>query len=179
MLEFVKLSEDDLDRVLAWRTSADVTRYMFTDVENDPVKHRDWYRSLSADPAHRYWMISYEGKKIGVISLDDIDPANKRCSWGYYIGEPSLRMLGGIIPPYLYNYVFGVLKLNKIVAQVMDGNENLMKLHAMHGYRKVGVFREHIFKNNRFYDVHTFELAAASWQALHDKYGRYTAEFES
>jgi RimJ/RimL family protein N-acetyltransferase len=71
------------------------------------------------------------------------------------------------------------MKLRKIIAEVMEGNANLMKLHALHGYREVGVYRDHIWKFGCFHDIHTYELLDDSWHGLRNKYGRYTAEFET
>jgi UDP-4-amino-4,6-dideoxy-N-acetyl-beta-L-altrosamine N-acetyltransferase len=177
MLNFSTIQEEQLALILKWRTSADVTRYMFTDIDYDPDAQRKWYQKLLTDRSSQYWMISYNGQDIGVIYLNAIDHANRHCEWGYYIGEASARSLGGLIPLYLYNYVFHELKFLKIIAQVMEGNDNVMKLHEMFGYRLVGRYEKHIYKYGAYHDVLIYELLESTWNSL-KKYKRFTAEFE-
>lgn len=177
MLKFSKIQEEHLPLLLAWRTDPDVTRYMFTDVANDMDAQNKWYQKSLTDESSRYWIISYQDKYIGALYLTDIDRSNKRCSWGYYIGEAEHRSLGGFIPLYLYNYVFHELKFRKIVAEVMAGNEDVMKMHEMFGYRFVGRYENHIYKYDQYHDVFIYELLADTWNAS-KKYKRFVAEFE-
>lgn len=177
MLKFLKIQEEHLEQILDWRTQPDVTRYMFTDIEHSLENQKKWYQNLRADDSSRTWIISYQDEMIGVIYLSDLDLRNKRCSWGYYIGEESGRSLGGLIPLYLYNYIFHELKLNKVIAEVMAGNENVMKMHEMFGYRFVGRYENHIYKYGEYHDVFIYELLAETWNAS-KKYKRFVAEFE-
>ena len=177
MLEFIKVREEHLELILNWRTLPEVTRYMFTDVENNIENQQKWYKKILTDKSSRYWMISYQDNYIGVISLTDIDYNNKHCTWGYYIGETPYRSLGGLIPPYLYNYVFHEMKFNKIIAQVMEGNENIMKLHKIHGYRLVGRHENHIYKYNKYHDIFTYELLHKTWKSM-NRYKKFVVNFE-
>jgi len=177
MFEFVRLEEQYLELVLRWRTSESVTRYMFTDIEYDLSRQRQWFDRLS-NSTDKYWLIKLKGMPIGLISLNGLDYANKRTSWGYYIGEDQYRMYGGLIPPYLYNFVFDHMKLNKIIAEVMEGNDSVIKMHRMHGYRDVGTYKEHIFKYGRYHDTHIMELLKEQWEKQQGKYRKYVALFE-
>ncbi|SHE87609.1 UDP-4-amino-4,6-dideoxy-N-acetyl-beta-L-altrosamine N-acetyltransferase [Tissierella praeacuta DSM 18095] len=178
MFEFIKLREEHLEKVLNWRTKEDVTRYMITDIEYDLDKQIKWFNQITNNPSEKYWIICYNSVQIGLISLNDIDYKNKHTRWGYYIGEEEYRIYGGIIPHYLYNYVFGTLCLNKINAEVLEGNENVMKLNLLHGYRKVGVFKKHIYKNDKFYDLYLLELTKEDWKKANKRYDKYEAYFE-
>lgn len=178
MFEFIKLREEHLEMVLNWRTREDVTKYMVTDIEYNLDNQKKWFNKITNNPSEKYWIILYNSKPIGLISLNDIDYKNKHTRWGYYIGEEEYRMYGGIIPHYLYNYVFGTLKLNKINAEVLEGNDNVIKLNLLHGYREVGVFKRHIYKNNKFYDLYLLELTKEDWQNAIKKHERYNAYFE-
>lgn len=163
MFEFVKLKEEHLEMVLNWRTREDITRYMITDVEYDLDKQRKWFDKINKNPSESYWIIKYHAKPIGLISLNDIDLKNRHTRWGYYIGEEKYRMYGAIIPYYLYSYVFEKLNLNKIIAEVLEGNDRVIKLNLLHGYRKVGIFKNHIFKNGKFHDLILLELTKKDW----------------
>ncbi|MGG2084595.1 UDP-4-amino-4,6-dideoxy-N-acetyl-beta-L-altrosamine N-acetyltransferase [Lysinibacillus pakistanensis] len=177
MIRFIKLREKHLEQVLEWRTQEDVTKFMNTDIEKDMDKQREWYKKISNSKTDLYWIIEIKGKHVGVISLNNIDYVNKRTSWGFYIGEKKYRLYGGIIPPYFYNYVFSKFDLHKITAEVMEGNNNVIKLNLMHGYRMVGVYKDHIFKNDVYSDLNILELMREDWIKL-NKYQRYVCEFE-
>jgi len=151
MLKFHKVKKKNLEQILKWRTLPKVTRFMVTDIENNIENQKNWFNKISGDKYQKYWIISYQSKDIGVIYLTKINYESKHCTWGYYIGEPNQSGIGGIIPPYLYNYVFLEMKFNKIIAEVMEGNEKLMKLHEIHSYRFVGKYKNHIYKNGNYY----------------------------
>jgi UDP-4-amino-4,6-dideoxy-N-acetyl-beta-L-altrosamine N-acetyltransferase len=176
MLQFLSIKPDNIELILNWRTDPEVTRYMFSDVEYNLDNQKKWYQKTLTEESSKYWMISYQQKPIGVINLSDIDYTNRHCTWGYYIGEAAYRSIGGIIPPYLYNYVFNEMRLHKITAEVMDGNCNLMKLHEMHGYRLVGKKRDDIRKYDTFHDVFVYELLYEKWKSL-ERYKNCVAMF--
>lgn len=176
MLEFKTIHEEHLQLISSWRRLPEVTRFMFTDIDNSVTEQQKWYKKIMVDESSKHWIISYQNNCIGVISLNNIDHRNKHCKWGYYIGEPSFRSLGGIIPPYLYNYVFNEMNFNKIIAEVMAGNQNIMKLHEIHGYRMVGRYENHIYKYNKFHDVFVYELLYKTWSNM-DRYKKFVTPF--
>lgn len=177
MFEFIRLEECHLELVLRWRTSESVTRYMFTDIEYDLAGQKEWFNRIANSPTEKYWLIEQKGTPIGIISLNGLDYANRRTSWGFYIGEERYRMYGGLVPPYLYNFVFDHLKFHKIIAEVMEGNDNVIKMHRMHGYRDVGTYKEHVYKYGRYHDTHLLELLKEQWKTISGKYEKYVASF--
>ena len=177
MLKFLKIQEKHLALILNWRTRPDVTQFMFSDMEHDLEKQKQWHRDIQADETSRYWIISYQDKLIGMIYLTDVDLSNRQCAWGYYIGEASNRMIGGIIPPYLFNYVFHQMGCSKICAEIMEGNENAIKLNEMFGFKLVARHENHIHKYGKDHDVFVYELLDSTWSSS-NKYKRFVAEFE-
>ena len=117
MIRFVRLQAKHLEMVMGWRLKPEVARHMFTAIEHDLEKQRRWFRIISGDDSYRYWIVLYKDIPIGVVNLAAIDRVNRRCSAGYYIGELEYRNLGALIPPYLYNYVFKVMGLERFMAR--------------------------------------------------------------
>lgn len=177
MIQFIKLREEHLEQVLNWRTKEDVTRYMITDIEKDIKKQLDWFEKISQSETDKYWIISINSVLVGLIYLNDIDFVHRKCSWGYYIGEEEYRMYGAIIPYYLYHYVFTILNFNKVTAEIMSENDNVIKLNLLHGCREVGVYREHVYKNGKFHDLVLMELLKKDWEQ-NKKAKRYKGHFE-
>jgi len=172
LLKFLELTEEHLELVLRWRTSPEVTRYMFTDIPYSMDNQVRWFQRVSRDETSRYWVIALQGKLVGLVSLNEIDRTNMRCSWAFYIGEPEGRLIGGMLAPYVYFYAFEVLGLNKVVGEVLEGNDNVRKMHLIQGCREVGVYRGHIFKNGHFFDVYLYEYLRQDWLANRDKYNK-------
>jgi UDP-4-amino-4,6-dideoxy-N-acetyl-beta-L-altrosamine N-acetyltransferase len=176
MIKFIKVREEHLEQILKWRTDPDVNRFMLTDVEYNMEYQRNWFDKISADETKKYWMVNMGNKNIGLINLEDLDWQNRRVSWGYYIGDMESRGVGGTIPPYLYNYIFNIMHLHKVWGWVMEGND-IFKLHEIHGYRIVGTMKDHVYKNNKWHDVHVLEMLRDAW-ASQRRYQGYVAEFE-
>ena len=107
MISFGEVSIDDAERILKWRTSSRVTKFMNTDVEFNLDNQRQWLRSCYEKEHYYHWIIKVEGKPAGLLNICDYDPVNKTSSWGFYIGEDDSVGYGAFIPPMLYNFLFG------------------------------------------------------------------------
>ena len=177
MIKLVKLREEHLQIVLDWRVKPEVAQFMLTQVEYNLDKQKAWFKKISIDNSVAYWIIEYQGKPIGLINLADIDRSAKKCSAGYYIGEMGYRQLSAFVLPYFYNFVFKVLKFNKIYGEVVDGNDSILKIHLMQGYRLVGTLKDHHYKDDRYFDVHVVELMSDAW-LKQKRYQRYDVDFE-
>lgn len=178
MLSFIAMEEIHLEKVLYWRTLPEVTKYMFTDIDYDLDNQSKWFDKVKHSSNERYWIIRYKETDIGVISLNEINMKNQRTSAGYYIGEKEFKRLGGMVLPYLYNYIFYELGLNKATAEIMEGNDNVFKLHQIYGFREVGTFYQHIYKNDRYYNVHVLELLRKDWEVAGKRYRKLSGDFE-
>jgi UDP-4-amino-4,6-dideoxy-N-acetyl-beta-L-altrosamine N-acetyltransferase len=178
-IRFEKLQEKHLEMVLKWRVQPDVTRYMATDIEYDTGKQKQWFQTISNDESSQYWVITYKAIPVGLIALVDTNWAHRYTNWTYYIGEEKYRLaLGSIIPLYFYNYIFNDLKLNKIFASVMAENRGIKRMLQFHGFREVGVYKQHIYKNNCYHDLLMMELLVDHWKTKCDKFGEYVGVFE-
>ena len=178
-IEFKRLKEEHLEMVLKWRTQPDVTKYMATDIEYDMKKQKQWFQIISNDKSSKYWIITYKTIFIGLIALVDINLTHRHTIWSYYIGIKKYRMtLGGIVPLYLFNHIFNKLKLKKIFANCMVENKGIIKIFQLHGFREVGVYKQHYYKNGCYHDVLMMELLAEAWKEKNDEFGRYIGIFE-
>lgn len=177
MLSFKRLAQDDLEQVLEWRTSEHVTQYMYTDIEKNIDNQRRWFQRISQDPSQHYWIIQYKGESIGLISMYELSKLHRRASLGFYIGDLNYARLAGHVHAYLYNFAFFQLGLNKLCAEVMEGNDGMMAIHKHHGFTHEATYKQHIYKYDRFHDVYYLELMASTWLEQCKKFHRFTAEF--
>jgi len=177
MISFRKLSVDDLSLVLEWRTSEHVTKFMYSDIEKNIDNQKKWFEKISNDDSQYYWIILCKEVPIGLISLNNINRQHQKASFGYYIGDLNYSIIAGRIHPYLYNFVFFQLGLNKLYAEVMEGNDGMMKMHTYYGFSHLATFKEHIYKYKQFHDVAYFELLSATWKEDCTKFHKLQADF--
>ncbi|MCL1036430.1 UDP-4-amino-4,6-dideoxy-N-acetyl-beta-L-altrosamine N-acetyltransferase [Shewanella submarina] len=166
-LKFKRMTPDDAELLLKWRTHPEITKNMFTDLVNPSVEsQRNWIISASQREDYRGYLICDDDTPIGFLCFADIDFHNQRCSTGSYIYERDARLKYGVtLHTYICNYVFHCLNLNKIVNYVMNANAKVLKIQMLHKTRLVGLLKEHILKNGEFHDVHVFEQLKSDWQS--------------
>jgi UDP-4-amino-4,6-dideoxy-N-acetyl-beta-L-altrosamine N-acetyltransferase len=177
MIKFIRLEEKHLKLVMTWRANPEVAKYLFTNINQNIDEQYRWFNKINIDDTYRCWIIDYNGIPIGFLNLAAIDRVNLRCNAGYYIGELEYRSLGALILPYLYNYVFKVMCFKKIYGEVIAENSTILKIHEIHGYRQVGIYKEHVLKNGIFHDTILIELLAESW-LRQKRYQQYVALFD-
>lgn len=179
-VEMTRVCENDLDMIMDWRMRPDITRYMNTDPVLTSESQRKWFDRIKDSDTQIHWVIRFDGVPIGLINVVDIDRVNSHCSWGYYIAETKYRSLklAIFLEWSLYDYVFDVLKLNKLCNETWTENAQVVKLHLMCGSKNEGVMRQHIFKNGAYHDVSIGSILAEEWLTKRKglKYERYKFE---
>ena len=179
-IHFRKIVENDLEMIMNWRMRPDITKYMNTDPILTLEGQKKWLQKMDQDNTSFYWVIEVDGMAVGVLNIVDVDHKNRRCSWGYYVAEKSKRSLklAMAIEWNLYDYVFDELKLNKLMNEVLSFNKEVVTIHKMCGSDIVGTMKQHIFKNNEFYDVVHIEICKEKWEEIRAKHNYDKAEFE-
>ena len=183
---FKALKEEDLELVLKWRSDPFINRYMYTEVSNDLEQHKKWFsQKVSNNPNVKHWIIEYQNQKIGCIYVE-LHKNQNWCTWGFYIGDPNSRFLGGMIPPYLYNYLFYKFsetrldseKIQIIKAEVFSANTQILKLHLMHNYVIDGIKEKYVTKGDTCFDVHFLHLTKERWEQKSNFFSDKIAHFE-
>lgn len=178
---FRKIRENDLEKILKWRTSLEVTAYMYTDPLLTMKEQKKWYEKIKTDETRRDWVINVEGEDVGLISLTNIDNIHKRCNWAYYIASTTMRGkgIGKSVELNIYHFVFESLNLNKLCCEVFSFNEKVITLHQKYGSMIEGVRREHIYKNGSYYDIVEMAILKKDWlNNIKDKFEFQRGKFE-
>lgn len=167
MFKLRKIKEEDLELVMRWRMSEEVTKYMYTDPQLTLEGQKIWLSHIKSNwERMKYWIIEVENKSVGVLSINDIDSINEKASWAYYLGDTSMRGkgLGKILECNIYDYVFYHLNLNKLCCEVFEFNEKVIKIHERFGAKIEGKLYEHIKKNGQFHNVVTMGILKREWE---------------
>ena len=159
------LTLDDIELVRYWRNSPVVAPYMYNELHITSEQQLKWFDKISKDNSSRYWIIVYEGKKLGLASLTGIDQTLSSCYWAFYLGDLSVRGsgIGSKIEYNVLEYVFNELKLNKLRCEVFTTNEKVIRMHENFGFRREAFYREHCVKNNQKLDVVGLAILRSEW----------------
>lgn len=164
-IQLTKLTSEDIELVRGWRNSEDVSKYMYTSNDISREDQEKWFKSISHDPSCEYWIIQFEGKKLGLAWISSISKIFDSCSWAFYLGDTSVRGagIGSKVEYNVLKYVFETLNLNKLNCTVISFNESVIKMHEGFGFRREAFFRQHVLKNDQHLDVVGLALLKSEW----------------
>lgn len=110
--------------------------------------HRDIYDVKQL----RLVISNYEHKAIGLIDLFDFDPNHKRAGMGIVIHDELQRNkgVGTEAITLLCNYVFEVLGLRQVYANILEDNSASMHLFHKLGFVPVGVKQDWVRLGNSY-----------------------------
>lgn len=157
---------EDQELVMNWRMQPDITRFMNTDPVLDIEKQQRWFEKRTLDDTCYDWIIEVDGEPIGVTSISMIDKQNLTCTRGTYIGVKEKRSFELMVSIYAsqFDFIFYELGLNKIEIQVFAENKNVILLSKKCGLKQEGILRQHIRKNEKYYDVVLLGMTKEEWE---------------
>lgn len=171
-IELKRIKLENLDKIVLWRNSPEVSTYMYTSPKLTLEDQKKWFEKISENYTVSYWLIFVDGIEVGVLNLYDIDNINKRCFWAYYIGDTSVRGKGIArhLECNIYDYVFFELGLNKLCCEVLEFNDAVVQIHKKFGSELEGVFKQHIYKEGKFLNVVRMAILKEKWNTIRSQY---------
>ena len=169
-IELLPLSEIDLELVRNWRNSPSVSQYMYTNEYISPEQQQNWFKKVSSDDSQKYWIVLFQGKKVGLVSIYSINQRFKWCHWGFYLGEEQERgqKIGSKVECFFLEYLFNTLHFNRVIGEVFALNSKGVAFHEKFGFRREGYFRQHILKDGIYHDVVAIALLKNEWNLLRE-----------
>jgi UDP-4-amino-4,6-dideoxy-N-acetyl-beta-L-altrosamine N-acetyltransferase len=164
------LTVADSERVYAWRNSPEVSAYMYTDHAISPEEHARWLAGALGASDRAYWIIEDDGAPVGLANLAGIDPRRRRCEWAFYLGEASTRGrgIGAAVELIVLDHVFNDRGLHKLWCEVLLENKGVWRMHESFGFTREALYRDHVWKAGRFWDVVGLGLLAEDWAAARE-----------
>ena len=105
------------------------------------------------------------GELVGSIGCHQIDWANRACSIGYWVDGG--RQGQGIVTQCcssLLDYLFGEMKLHRVVIQCGTGNTRSCAVPQRLGFHREGVSREAEWVNDRWVDLVVWSILESEWR---------------
>lgn len=165
-LHFRRITAQDLEMIMAWRTMPEISRYMYTDFTADIKAQQVWYDSIRSDPTRLDWLIVVDGEGVGLVSIVRISALHSRCEWAYYLASPDVRGrgIGRSVEMNVLNHVFASLGMHKLCCEVFVSNDIVIKIHEKYGSVIEGTRREHIHKDGKYHDIVEMAILRRDWE---------------
>ena len=165
-----ELKAEDIEMVRNWRNSKEVSQYMYTENQITSEQQKKWFEKISKDANAKYWIIEYEDKPLGLVSITEISKVFDSCFWAFYLGDSSVHGagIGSKIEYNILKYVFEELGLNKLRCEVLTTNPSVIAMHEKFGFRREAYYREHVMKDGQYFDVVGLAMLKREWNMVKD-----------
>jgi len=163
-----ELRMDDLDGFYSWQSNPEITKYYaFTRVPRTLEETRKTLASIvegtSRDSVHLAIVkdASTSGEEfVGVASLKNISSLDRHAEYAMVIASTKNmgKGYGKAASIRMIQYGFDTLNLRKIYMSALAGNEKTIHLYESIGFKREGVFRQHVFRDGSYEDLAWFSL---------------------
>ncbi|MCH7321030.1 GNAT family N-acetyltransferase [Solibacillus sp. MA9] len=105
---------------------------------------------------------------IGYICATNIDYLNRKAEWGGLVISKEFISKGfGTDAGYLFlDHLFGELGLNMVYAYVKEDNKASYRLSEKYGFKKDGLIRDFVYKQNKFHNAYVFTMLKSEYEKL-------------
>jgi ribosomal-protein-alanine N-acetyltransferase len=167
-LDLVEIKQSHLADLYKLFSDENVTRFynlLPLTNEQEAQKSIDWFQSRFKDKLGIRWGIAIKGQKniIGTIGFNNFTKRH-RANIGYDLQTEHWN--NGYITEALktvINFGFDQLEINRIEAEVMQGNIISEKVLDKLNFKNEGILREWMFWNDKHYDMTMFSLLKADY----------------
>lgn len=161
------VEEGDLELILSWRNSERIRANMYTGQEITLAEHLAWFERLTRAGDAFVFLFEADDRPLGVMNLNHLDWRNRRCHWGFYLGEADAPPGSGTRMAYLaLCHIFEELKLHKVIGEAFAFNEASIAYHKKLGFSQEAHFVEHVLKDGSYRDVLSFALLSRDWPRI-------------
>ena len=136
-------TDDDRDRLLAWRNHPQVREVSLTQHEISGDEHDAWWQRTKFDPTRRVYVYVRHEVPSGVVTFFDLDAAARSAWWGYYLDNEGLSARGELLPAWIEiqrqakRFAFDELDLQSLEGEVLEANEAVRRFNRRNGFDEV------------------------------------------
>ena len=149
--------------ILQIRNQDDIRKMMYTEHIISSSEHMEWINSLKKNKRKIAFAILVNDQAVGLISLNDIDELHLKADLGFYL-DKAFRIISASVEFAIISFVFDKLQLEKLNCEVLENNNNAIKMHHNLGFSDEGFRAENIQKEGERIGVHYLGLTKANWK---------------
>ena len=127
-------------------------------------EHLQWIARLETDSKQIVFAIINEAEKvIGLISLNALDLSHKKSLWSFFLSSSVRGGLGKVLEYHFIEFVFNIVKLEKLNGEVFEGNEYVLALHSNFFFVEEGFKRSDILQEGIRKGIYLVGLTRNDW----------------
>ncbi len=136
-------TDDDRDRLLAWRNHPQVREVSLTQHEITAAEHDAWWQRTQTDPTRQVFLYVRHDVPSGVVTFFDLDTQARSAWWGYYLDNEGLSARGELLPAWIEiqrqakRFAFDELGLETLEGEVLEVNEAVRRFNRRNGFEEV------------------------------------------
>ena len=139
------------------------------DTSTDVEKQRQWIRDYLKRDNEYYWIIETpDGEPFGTISLYHYDAEKNQIESGRWIklkdGNNVYNLFKSIVQ--FYDFAFDVLKVDKLVFDVVATNKRVIRYHQSYGVEITGTERNAVVLGGVPHDVVWMQVSREKWPEI-------------
>jgi len=160
------------EAILMIRNQDDIRSMMYTEHVINITEHLAWIeglraKSLKDKPTQIAFIILVNNKVAGLISLNAIDYLHKKADLGFYL-DKQFRIVSASVEFAIIDFSFNILGLEKLNCEVLEHNNNALKVHRNLGFLDEGFRPDNIKKQLGRVGVHYLGICQKRWQRVHN-----------
>ncbi|GGC07624.1 hypothetical protein GCM10011352_37370 [Marinobacterium zhoushanense] len=160
------LDKNDIEMVRQWRNDPKISSLMLNQEYISSEMQQLWFERIRRAEDQCYMLAYFKGEPIGAASLIAIDPEAGSCEPGLYVYVDKYR--NNIVPFCmafaLNDLAFEVFGMNRLYANVLDGNDAALRFNETMGYQRC---------SSDIKGVSRFRLEHEAYLAARDKIARF------
>jgi len=165
-----KIRKEDFEKIYDWFRDIDFLKFYDyvppIPQEKDEVdKLFDDYEKNEESDVFSIRLLS-NNNIIGIAGYDDIVHENKVATLFIGIGNKEVRGkgYGKEALKILLDYGFNERDFHRIQLNVLEFNHSAIALYEKAGFKKEGVFREFVLRDDKRYDLYLYGLLRGEWE---------------
>jgi UDP-4-amino-4,6-dideoxy-N-acetyl-beta-L-altrosamine N-acetyltransferase len=131
-----RLKEADIELLRQKRNSTAIQNTMFYREEITPEMQKKWFDSIN-NKNNGYFIIEFEGKKIGLVHGKDIDFEKRTCEGGVFIWDENYirSFIPSLASVIMNDWTFYMINFKAIYAKIMVDNSIAINYNKLMGYK--------------------------------------------
>lgn len=136
-ITLTQLTHDKIEMVRRWRNDPKIQQYMEYREEITPEMQEKWFKKISSDNTNLYFVLSVDGKDIGLMNIKDIDYDKKTGETGVFIWDDDYLnhdygVRGGLC---IHDFAFNELGLESLHGHTLENNKRANRMNKFLGYK--------------------------------------------
>ena len=135
-VRLIRLCETDLELIRSWRNAAHVVNQMIYREYITPEMQQAWFQTIN-NKYNYYFVIEFEGKKVGLINAKNFEPEIGFGEGGIFIGERDCEHSFAAVYASLtlLNFVFHMMTSIEVSrVRILKDNVRAIQYNKMLGY---------------------------------------------